>query len=360
MEAIREAVLSDVDAKVTEKAEEMWLKGKQMLNQLQQKHRETTTRLTDEVARCHEKQRSLEAENDRLKQVIPTLAARLSVLGDACSVQPPGMGRSPGAAPAAAAVGAAAGAAAMDGAAPEASPRQAANSCSDGTAKLPEVPKFPFLSQAPGQQSPQRTPLSLASSLTQTPAQEAIGTLTPQRTPLSLASSLTPTAPLEVASPFAGRGAADGSIFSFTLRKADGADLGLNVSHHEHDQVLRVEGVRPDGAVEAWNRQCAGSASAEKAVNVGDKIISVNGIAYDPQRMLEECRDRQLLKLTIVRGDRPLPAIPAKASPPNKSTALRADASVFVPMSTDGTPDQAEPEEESQPGLKPEGAADRA
>ena len=37
--------------------------------------------------------------------------------------------------------------------------------------------------------------------------------------------------------------------------EADGADLGLNVSHHESDRVLRVEGVRAEGAVEAWNRQ---------------------------------------------------------------------------------------------------------
>lgn len=114
--------------------------------------------------------------------------------------------------------------------------------------------------------------------------------------------------------------------FTFTLRKADGADLGLNVSHHENGTALRVEGVRPEGAVEAWNRQCAGSAAQEKVVVIGDNIIAVNGISDDPKKMLDECRDKQLLRLTVARG-----------AP--KVTTLRADATVFVPMSA-GNPSQ--------------------
>merc|ERR1719408_432190 len=120
-------------------------------------------------------------------------------------------------------------------------------------------------------------------------------------------------------------------IFSFTLRKADGSDLGLNVSHHEDDKALRVEGVRPEGAVEAWNRQCVGSTASEKAIIAGDRIISVNGVVSDPLKMLEECRDKQLLKLTVVRGEAP-------AAP--KTPGLRADAPEFVPpgCATSGAP----------------------
>jgi len=106
------------------------------------------------------------------------------------------------------------------------------------------------------------------------------------------------------------------------LRKADGSDLGLNVSHHEEDKALRVEGVRPEGAVEAWNRQCVGSTASEKAVLSGDRIVSVNGVSNDPAKMLEECRDKQLLKLTVIRGE----AVPAPKTP-----VLRADAPEFVP-----------------------------
>jgi len=125
-------------------------------------------------------------------------------------------------------------------------------------------------------------------------------------------------------------------VFSFTLRKADGADLGLNVYHHETDKALQVESVRADGAVEAWNRQCAGTASADKAVGPGDKIISVNSISGDPQKMLEECRDKLLLRLTFVRGDAaartPPPPQGVNASPATRPSTLRAEAATFVPM----------------------------
>jgi len=161
-----------------------------------------------------------------------------------------------------------------------------------------EVPEFPF----PGQIASPAPPLSLAEHLLHSPP------------PLSLASSLESTPE--------GQQSSSGTFaFSFTLRKADGADLGLNVSHHEHDRVLRVEGVRPEGAVEAWNRQCASSALAEKAVLPGDIISSVNNIMYDPKKMLEECRDKQLLKLTVHRQRMPC-----------KPTTLRAEASEFVPL----------------------------
>lgn len=122
--------------------------------------------------------------------------------------------------------------------------------------------------------------------------------------------------------------------FSFTLRKADGADLGLSVSQDESEQVLRVEGIKEKGAVEAWNKCNAGGG---KEVLPGDRVVGVNGVAYDPQAMLAECREKQLLRLTVVRGG---PAGPrggtGAAEPPAtpKSlppTTLRADASVFVP-----------------------------
>jgi len=347
IEAIREVVLQDVDLKVAEKVEELWVKGKQMLSQIQQKHKQKTGELTEEVTKCHEKLRGLESENERLKQVLQALHTRFSLLGAVFSGKD---------APAADLPDAAALMAEANMASPlhtqEPSDLYAAlgpfTPAGDGTmgqgadmdstgnvAKLPDVPAFPF----PAQPSSPPAPLSLA---------EALGTQTPQRTPLSLVNSLTPPGPTpDVArTPLGSAG-----IFSFTLRKADGADLGLNVSHHEHDQVLHVEGVRVDGAVEAWNRQCAGSAAAEKAVISGDKIISVNNIHYDPAEMLKECRDKQLLKLTIVRGDRPLPAIPTKASPASKTatttTTLRADASVFVPMAAEAPAPQPQPEDSS-------------
>jgi len=375
IEAVRQAVLRDVDAKVSEKAEELWARGKQMLGQIQQKHKETTTKLSEEVARCREKHSDLEAENEKLKQVIEGLATRFSLLGEVFSAQ--GVAGSPDSAaigegsntapgPTLPQTGAhmdahdfyAAGPFTPDGLgsqvhAADGEATAAGADYPEGSMKLPDVPQFPFPAQP---QSP-AAPLSLA---------EALGTRTPQRTPLSLVNSLTPTPSPEVTSSSTRCTNANGGTFTFTLRKADGADLGLNVSHHENDQVLRVEGVRPDGAVEAWNRQCAGSAAAEKAVVPGDRIISVNSIAYDPPTMLEECKEKQLLKLTIARGEYSLPTMPVKANPPSKSSALRADASVFVPKSTDTSSEKSEQKPvEKMPPMEPailpkaEGTAER-
>mmetsp|Transcript_118771 Transcript_118771/g.322250 ORF Transcript_118771/g.322250 Transcript_118771/m.322250 type:complete len:210 (-) Transcript_118771:163-792(-) len=180
---------------------------------------------------------------------------------------------------------------------------------------MADIPPFPFPGPVAG-----TVPLSLAEALcSQAPLQ--------QRTQLSLATSLSPTAaPGPEVAPTPGQ-------FTFTLRKADGADLGLDVSHSHKDKALRIEGVRPEGAVEAWNRQCHGGVAAEKVVREGDKIVSVNSVSHDPDRMLQECKEKQLLKLTIVRGER----VPK---------AMRAEASVFVPQG-------------AEPPLSPERAAEK-
>mmetsp|Transcript_118914 Transcript_118914/g.296689 ORF Transcript_118914/g.296689 Transcript_118914/m.296689 type:complete len:514 (+) Transcript_118914:101-1642(+) len=379
IQAIRDTVLRDVDARVSQRAEELWQRGKQVLGQMQQKHKERTVKLTEEVQRCAANCAALEEENAKLKQALGGLAARFQVLGAVLSGAE-GLGSFPTAPGAVSA--------ATPAATPPVGPKSAALPSVPSTptllaasdeptgsskednrnavggaavapgSKLPIVPDFPSLAAAAGPPVAAAAPPTSPTPAPQLSLAEALGgTQTPQqlRTPLSLAHSLTPTRtpestglPSQFTSPFGARGSAAGAgIFSFTLRKADGADLGLNVSHHEVDKVLRVEGVRSGGAVEAWNRQCIGGAGADKVVIVGDNIISVNGVAYDPPRMLEECKEKQLLKLTIVRGDRPLPmppVLPAKASPmlkPAAPTTLRADASVFVPMRSDnkqGTP----------------------
>ena len=89
------------------------------------------------------------------------------------------------------------------------------------------------------------------------------------RTPLSLSSSLTGTNTNGEADSPSSMYPSGAPSFTFTIRKADGLDLGLNILHHELDQILRIEGVRPDGAVDAWNRQCASGTAADKMVCPG-------------------------------------------------------------------------------------------
>lgn len=317
-------------------------KAKQMFQQMHQRQKERNASLMGEVQRCQQNCVAMEQENDKLKQAIALLLQRFAQLGEIFSgselAHLASTSSAPGTPPLLSAPKA--GAQAKN---PPTSPPGIDNAEAQANAAIPSLPEFPLLSFSEAlcgtPQGPSfRTPLSLAQMLTpQTCSSE--GGLLPSSWPAVAPSLAMPPSGMLAASVF------QSAHFSFQLRKADGADLGLNVQ--SVDQVLRVEGIRAGGAVEAWNRQCAGGPTAEKVVLVGDKIISVNGVSYDPQKMLEECRDRQLLKITIVRGDRPMPApvtLPAKACPPTAADAsisaaraaaakkMNVNASVFVPI----------------------------
>lgn len=325
-----EEIKAVIDNHVAGRADELRAWGTQMMGQMNKKMKEKTASLSEEVALCREKQARLETENEQLKEVLQHLAGRFQMLGALISSKV--MADPLVSAAASMAAESAAGAAAVSvpspgpqaGVAAAVSPQEGADAAraaptaaagpdqAAGTAAVPDaaprrdpkmadIPPFPFPGPAAG-----TVPLSLAEALSSQVPQQ-------QRTQLSLATSLSPAAaPAEAAAATPGQ-------FTFTLRKADGADLGLDVSHSLTDKTLRIEGVRPEGAVEAWNRQCHGSVAAEKVVQVGDKLVSVNSVSYDPEKMLQECKDKQLLKLTIIRGER----VPK---------TMRAEASVFVPQ----------------------------
>merc|ERR1711879_1105116 len=93
----------------------------------------------------------------------------------------------------------------------------------------------------------------------------------------------------------------DGIFFTFTIRRADGGSLGLQVEQSSRGEGLVVRGVSPEGAIDAWNRQCFGCSSQDRAVHAGDEIACVNGMSACKE-MLEEIKAKQLLKLLVVRG----------------------------------------------------------
>lgn len=345
----REAVLRDVDLRVDERVGELWTKAKQMFGAMQQKHSSQSKALVEEVTRCQANCEALEAENVQLKQALHDLLQRFAQLGkvfhstDGLLSMPmcppaPAAAKTPPTKPQAPPVQTAAHNAAEAAAFKEAigllSPQPPGL---DFPGTLAPVPAFPMSSVSTSESlggnltpcgSKFRTPVSL------------VGALTPMQTP----SSTTPPGlglPMPLMQGKDGFGSVPGTgHFNFTLRKANGADLGLNVITIEHQRVLRVESVRAGGAVDAWNRQCAGGSCADKVVHPGDLVINVNGVSFDPPKMLQECRDKQLLRLTILRRDPilcgppfvPMPA-KAKGSPSERTAAagLRADASVFVP-----------------------------
>lgn len=317
VDSLCQSLLRDIDVKVNEKMEELWQKGRHMMAQAQQHHQQHNDALSAELSMCLDKQHVLEQQNDQIKQIIADLASKLSVLGSGFAgpcVSSPGSGclKSP--------VSTMAGSSTASATPPSTRASFSDNlfgnllGSSESLGALPEVPAFPF----PAQTSP--APLSLAEAIGVEPAVKP--------TPLCLATSLPPNPTIEL-SPTAASFTPNSGVFSFTLRKADSIELGLNVMCQ--GAVLLVEGVRPEGAVDAWNRQCVGGAFPKRAVMIGDRIISVNNISQDPEQMLAECKTKQLLKFTIVRGNYPIPDVTAAAATSVKLTALRADASEFVP-----------------------------
>jgi hypothetical protein len=342
LEEVRRTVLEEVDAKLGDKMKDLWSRGNKMLKQIEQENQQQTAKLLEEFAQRREKQEALKAEQEHLRTLLTSMVQQFSVLGANLgappAVLPPGLAGDigvpagpPGLTPSTPSVPAcdASATSSTTAATPslqESSPQMVTPAYIGGAfPPLPSMPDFPFPATTPDTASMPlaATPLSLV---------DALGSESPASIPASLLGSMPPTPSAEGELPEGDTG----KIFSFTLRKADGTDLGINVSHHEHDKMLRVEGVRPEGAVEAWNRQCMGSAASEKIVMPGDRILSVNSVVNEPARMLEECRDKQLLKFTIMRGGAPMlhspfTPTPGLAAAVPKATTLRADASEFVP-----------------------------
>lgn len=341
---IRTAVLCDVESFMTEKIADLWKRGNQRFQSMQSKHKESLEKLAQEVSACSEMQRLLEMENEQLRQEVTHLAGKFSrtapgpgryrTTEDFADGRPDPpfnlMSESPpyrcagvesySVFPEPSKVGQVFPQHIFESPVSMYSPgsKEKADemtvegyaSGTDASFPFSDIPPFPFF---PGPTNSVATPLLLA---------DALGTQTPSRTPISLASSLTSKPGTTKTR----------NTFSFMLRKADGAQLGLELSH-EHQRALRVEAIHP-GAVEAWNRQCAGRSSSDKAVFVGDRIVSVNDVSGDSEKMMDECRNKILLKFCIVRER-------SQSTPPGCTFSFRADASEFVPMQVSTDPSSA-------------------
>eukprot|EP00927_Polykrikos_kofoidii_P078846 TRINITY_DN75645_c0_g1_i1.p1 TRINITY_DN75645_c0_g1~~TRINITY_DN75645_c0_g1_i1.p1 ORF type:complete len:409 (-),score=77.29 TRINITY_DN75645_c0_g1_i1:159-1385(-) len=337
----------DVAQRVAEKMEEVWHRGKRVVNQTQQQNAEKLEQLADQVSRCVEQQKMLEDENRELKQMLAKLTTQASMVGAVFGAIPQIIRtpkREANASPHSDCV---------PNGVKEPAFLSPSSSLTSGLAfvgnPLPDVPSFPF--GTPNSPSgtgplvspklvPTQSPVSDASlAAVSTPGRpalsgSAVGQSARGPTQLSLASTVPCTPSKTAASMAAGTQSPAGvlhsfvanSTFSFTLRKADNVELGLTVSHTDCNRYLLVECVQPDGAVEAWNRQ---SASLGKIVKRGDLILSVNGVSQDTGRMLEECKTKQLLKISICHAADELLMLS------RQSSSLRADAAAFVPMRSD-------------------------
>jgi len=88
--------------------------------------------------------------------------------------------------------------------------------------------------------------------------------------------------------------------FSFMVRRATAVEWGMDVTPDENRQALLVDAVLPSGAIEAWNRQVMDGPKADRAISVGDLILSVNG-ERGCQAMVDESNSKLTLKIEVLR-----------------------------------------------------------
>jgi len=81
------------------------------------------------------------------------------------------------------------------------------------------------------------------------------------------------------------------SDFVVTLDHSSGSPFGVTLTSHRIG--IHVEQVRPGGLFDAWN------ATRDDTVQAGDWILSVNGLARDGNRMLEEMARRRVCELRV-------------------------------------------------------------
>jgi len=94
--------------------------------------------------------------------------------------------------------------------------------------------------------------------------------------------------------------------FRCMLRRAESVEWGLDVTPLESmiecgiEQALVVDEVLQGGAIEAWNRQVIDGPKADRAIQVGDFILSIN-CKRDCQAMVSESNREVLLEMEVLR-----------------------------------------------------------
>lgn len=379
---VTEAVRQQVDRKTTAAVDLLWQRGQRAVQTLQSQQTSQTEQLRGQLAACTESYRNLERENAALRNGLEALMKHLTVVfGAPPHMQPPQLTvpvtpggpcglTSPAAhplkpSPSTAASGTSLPTTPQSGF--EEVPTLGADSSCDITSSKgthSDTEDFHARSGSPERSSLQgvdevvesgttqslppspallRQPATTmgqsngeAATASQQPPQPtaAVDTaIPPGLGPASPDIMETEAAPAATAAPPAS-GTLPVDTFNLTLRRADNVPLGLELHPGGPGDGQLVEAVHPGGAIEAWNRQCAGDT---REIRVGDRIVSING-HEDPESMWEECRTKQLIRMTVLRGSpqppQQLHVVPLPGEPPvleRTASGMRADANEFVP-----------------------------
>jgi len=164
VEIVRQAVLRDIDMNINRKNEDMWKKGRVLIQEMDQKRKQMEAQFSEALAKVQDKQLALEAENTLLRQTLIDLNHRFLKLGGVLASDP---------------VSSSSNTPSHSQKLPE------RPSCRE----MPDVPAFPFPTPD-ARDTDAATPLSLASALgVPTQGTEA---LVRQKLPISLMETLAP------------------------------------------------------------------------------------------------------------------------------------------------------------------------
>lgn len=359
---VTEAVRDHVEWKTAAAVETLWQRGQRAMQRMQQQQASQTEKLQAQLATCADSYMKLERENAALRSSLEALMKHLTVvLGPPphC-VPPPSPGPSPFFPPQE-----------QQGSTPAAS-SQVANqggTVAQPTSQSEETEQFHTPAVSPAVSPSDQTSVAVVpppeAGITESPPKSAVGAAIFESvhgtapdlpsfpavaeeedvptapsavgTTVSSVTQLATTALSQGAESLEVSAAPPAPAFTLTLRRADNVPLGLDVRGETGEPCLMVDAVRPGGAVEAWNRQCAGDT---REIRPGDRIIMINS-AKDADAMREECLTKHLLRMTVFRGPNPaVPGISTSSAEPVTAAVtqrmggggLRAEADEFVPQ----------------------------
>jgi len=84
------------------------------------------------------------------------------------------------------------------------------------------------------------------------------------------------------------------------LAESLGRHLGVDVNHTDK-RTLRVVQLKSFGLIPEWNRRVA-ERGGQDHVEVGDRIVAINGIEGNASRMIQACKESKTLLLQVRRG----------------------------------------------------------
>jgi len=391
MDALCKQLVSDLSSTLVNKEETLWKRGQAELKKLQQEHQLQLSAVQGRLQEVESRQQALLNENAKMKEALMDVTSKFEFVVTEMREALRGMPRRQGAerpSPSPSVVSTAASDCRDDRASPSPSPGSTDTSAVLNSSERPSSLRdhaedtgdaeqdakegdIPALQQlwTPPRGTGGDTSTTVVSSSTG-PSSTAGATVLSLATVLPDANVNTPSKPLHLAEHLeqqtmpstnsAGPGASPNNLsnvatpgssttFGSTwsaleflhvelVKDLNVSTLGIEV-HQADDASLRIDDIDEDGLVGRYNE--VHGANSASAVRTGDRIIEVNGISAEPSKMLEECKLRQRLIITLARSRDAEPSpilqdvLEGSAAPrsgsPLRSSGLRAEASIFVP-----------------------------